>query len=82
MVRDTAVVRPWIKHERRAVNLRIWQPSSLSGLLQTEAYALAQPQTSLGATAEQVAGRLSARMARQSVLTREAPVPSTSAPRG
>jgi hypothetical protein len=67
--------RPWIEHELRAVNLRIWQPSSLSGLLQTEAYALAQLQTSLGATAEQVAERLSARMARQAILTRETPAP-------
>jgi transcriptional regulator with XRE-family HTH domain len=49
--------RPWIEHERRAVNLRIWQPSSLSGLLQTE----------------QVAERLSARLARQAILTRETP---------
>jgi DNA-binding XRE family transcriptional regulator len=67
--------RPWIEHERRAVNLRIWQPSSLSGLLQTEAYALAQLRTSLGATAEQVAERLSARLARQAILTREIPAP-------
>jgi hypothetical protein len=67
--------RPWIEHERRAVNLRIWQPSSLSGLLQTEAYALAQLQTSLGATAEQVAKRLDARLARQAILTRETPAP-------
>jgi transcriptional regulator with XRE-family HTH domain len=67
--------RPWIEHERRAINLRIWQPSSLSGLLQTEGYALAQLRTSLGATAEQVAQRLSARMARQSILTRETPAP-------
>jgi transcriptional regulator with XRE-family HTH domain len=56
--------RPWIEHELRAVNLRIWQPSSLSGLLQTEAYALAQLQTFFGATAEQVTERLSARLAR------------------
>jgi transcriptional regulator with XRE-family HTH domain len=67
--------RPWIEHERRAVNLRIWQPSSLSGLLQTEAYALAQLKTSLGATAEQVVERLSARLARQAILTREIPAP-------
>jgi hypothetical protein len=65
--------RPWIEHERRAVNLRIWQPSSLSGLLQTEAYALAQLRTFPGATAEQVAERLSARLARQAILTRETP---------
>jgi transcriptional regulator with XRE-family HTH domain len=68
--------RPWIEHERRAVNLRIWQPTSLSGLLQTEAYALAQLQTFFGATAEQVAERLAARLARQAILTRQAPAPA------
>jgi transcriptional regulator with XRE-family HTH domain len=67
--------RPWIEHELRAVNLRIWQPTSLSGLLQTEAYALAQPRTFTGATAGQVAERLAARMARQAILTRETPAP-------
>jgi hypothetical protein len=67
--------RPWIEHELRAVNLRIWQPTSLSGLLQTEAYALAQLRTFTGATAGQVAERLAARMARQAILTRETPVP-------
>ena len=65
--------RNWIEHEQRAVNLRIWQPSSLSGLVQTETYALAQLRTFPGATAEQVAERLSARMARQAILTRETP---------
>ena len=65
--------RNWIEHEQRAVNLRIWQPSSLSGLVQTETYALAQLRTFPGATAEQVAERLSARMARQTILTREMP---------
>jgi hypothetical protein len=67
--------RPWIEHELRAVNLRVWQPSSLSGLLQTEAYALAQLRTFPGATAGQVSERLSARMARQAILTRETPAP-------
>jgi hypothetical protein len=67
--------RPWIEHELRAVNLRIWQPSSLSGLLQTEAYARAQLQTFTGATAEQVAKRLASRLARQKMLTRETPAP-------
>jgi transcriptional regulator with XRE-family HTH domain len=65
--------RNWIEHEQRAVNLRIWQPSSLSGLLQTEAYALAQLRTFPGATADQVAERLRARIARQTILTREMP---------
>ncbi len=57
--------RNWIEHEQCAVNLRVWQPSSLSGLLQTEGYALAQLRTFPGATAEQVSERLSARMARR-----------------
>ncbi len=65
--------RNWIEHEQRAVNLRIWQPSSLSGLLQTEGYALALLRTFPGATADQVAERLAARMARQAILTREMP---------
>jgi hypothetical protein len=68
--------RNWIEeHEQRAVSLRIWQPSSLSGLLQTEAFALALLRTFPGATAEQVSGRLAARMARQAILTREDPAP-------
>ena len=67
--------RNWIEHEQRAVNLRIWQPSSLSGLLQTEAYALAQLRTFPGATEHQISERLSARMARQIILAREAPAP-------
>jgi hypothetical protein len=67
--------RPWIEHEQRAVNLRVWQPSSLSGLLQTEAYALAQLRTFPGVTAGQVSERLSGRMARQAILTREVPAP-------
>ena len=67
-------LRNWIEeHERRAVSLRIWQPSSLSGLLQTEAFALALLRTFPGATIAQVEQRLAARMARQAILTREAP---------
>jgi transcriptional regulator with XRE-family HTH domain len=67
--------RNWIEHEQFAVNLRVWQPSSLSGLLQTEAYALSLLRTFPGATAEQISERLSARMARQVILTRETPAP-------
>src|SRR6266568_707200 len=33
--------RGWVEHEQRAATLRIWQPSVLSGLLQTEDYARA-----------------------------------------
>jgi transcriptional regulator with XRE-family HTH domain len=68
--------RDWIEeHEERAVNLRIWQPSSLSGLLQTEAFAFALLRTFPGATTEQIEGRLAARIARQAILSREDPSP-------
>lgn len=67
--------RNWIEHEQRALNLRVWQPSSLSGLLQTEAYALALLRTFPGATADLVSERLTARMARQDILARETPAP-------
>jgi hypothetical protein len=66
--------RNWIEeHEQRATSLRIWQPSSLSGLLQTEGFALALLRTFPGATSEQIDARLAARIARQVILTREAP---------
>ena len=68
--------RNWIEeHEQRAVSLRVWQPSSLSGLLQTEAFALALLRTFPGATTEQIDARLAARIARQTILTREKPPP-------
>jgi hypothetical protein len=68
--------RNWIEdHEQRAVSLRLWQPSSLSGLLQTEAFALALLRTFPGATSEEIDGRLAARLARQAILTREQPAP-------
>jgi Domain of unknown function (DUF5753) len=65
--------RNWLEHEQRAITLRVWQPSALSGLLQTESYALALLRTFPGATDEQVSERLAARMARQAILTREDP---------
>ena len=68
--------RNWVEeHERCAVNLRIWQPSSLSGLLQTEAFALALLRTFPGATATQIDERVAARMARKTILTRDDPAP-------
>jgi DNA-binding XRE family transcriptional regulator len=61
----------WLEHEQRASILRVWQPSSLSGLLQTKPYALALLRTFPGVTEDQVAERLTARMTRQAILTRE-----------
>lgn len=81
--RQWSAVPPWFRdwieeHERRAVSLRIWQPSSLSGLLQTEEFALALLKTFPGATGAQIDERLAARIARQAILTREDPAPPIS----
>ena len=65
--------RNWIEHEQHALTLQVWQPSSLSGLLQVKPYALALLRTFPASTEEQVAERLAARMARQAILTREEP---------
>ena len=65
--------RGWVEHEQRAATLRIWQPSVLSGLLQTEDYARAILTVEPGVTEDQVSERLAARLARQAVLVRDDP---------
>jgi len=66
--------RDWSEIENKASTLRDWTPSIITGLLQTEAYARALLETSLGVTAEAVATRLANRMARhQGVLLRDDP---------
>jgi transcriptional regulator with XRE-family HTH domain len=65
--------RSWVQHEQKAPTLRIWQPSILSGLLQTEDYARAILAVYHGVTDEQIAERLAARLARQAILTRDDP---------
>jgi transcriptional regulator with XRE-family HTH domain len=65
--------RDWLEREQRALTLQVWQPSSLSGLLQTEPYAHALLRTFPGATDEQVAERLAGRKARHAILTRAEP---------
>jgi len=57
--------KDWREYEDKAVVLRDWWPSIISGLGQTEAYACALLETSLGATAEMVATRLATRVERQ-----------------
>ena len=57
--------KDWREHEDKATVLRDWWPSIISGLGQTEAYARALLETSVGATAEMIAARLAARMERQ-----------------
>jgi transcriptional regulator with XRE-family HTH domain len=65
--------RSWVEIEQQAATLRVWQPSVLSGLLQTEDYARAILATDPGVTDDQVAARVSARLSRQAILTREDP---------
>jgi transcriptional regulator with XRE-family HTH domain len=65
--------RSWVDTEQHAPALRVWQPSVLSGLLQTEHYARAILATDPGVTDDQVAARLAARLSRQSILTRDDP---------
>ena len=66
--------RNWTEYEDKATTLRAWSPGVLHGFLQTEDYARALLETSLGATDEMVAIRLGARMGRQHrVLMREKP---------
>jgi hypothetical protein len=65
--------RSWVEHEQQAATLRIWQLGVLSGLLQTEGYARAILTVEPGVTDDDVSARLTARLARQAVLTRDDP---------
>jgi transcriptional regulator with XRE-family HTH domain len=65
--------RSWVEHEENAATLRIWQMSVLSGLLQTADYARAILAVEPGVTDDDVSARLTARLARQAILTRDDP---------
>jgi Domain of unknown function (DUF5753)/Helix-turn-helix domain len=65
--------RSWVEHEQQAATLRIWQLGVLSGLLQTEGYARAILAVEPGVTDDDVSARLTARLARQAILTRDDP---------
>jgi DNA-binding XRE family transcriptional regulator len=65
--------RNWVEHEQHAETLRLWQPSVLSGLLQTDEYARAILAVNPGVTEEQISARLAARLERQALLTRDDP---------
>jgi len=65
--------RSWVEHEQQAPTLRIWQLGVLSGLLQTEGYARAILAVEPGVTDDEVNARLTARLARQAILTRDDP---------
>jgi transcriptional regulator with XRE-family HTH domain len=63
-----AAFKDWSELEDKAVSLRDWWPSFVSGLLQTEAYAAAQLRTYPGVRDETVSARLASRMERQQRL--------------
>jgi hypothetical protein len=60
-----AAFKDWTEREDRAASLRVWSPSIVHGLLQTEDYARALLSTYPGVTGEAINARLAARMKRQ-----------------
>jgi transcriptional regulator with XRE-family HTH domain len=70
-----ASFRPFVEHEEKAAELRMFEHSLVPGLLQTEDYARAALVRQPNTTEEQVAELLAARMARQAILTRKTPRP-------
>jgi transcriptional regulator with XRE-family HTH domain len=69
-----ATFRSWSDYEDRAATLRVWMPSIIDGLAQTQDYARALLSAEPGISGETSENRLTARMARQRrVLGREQP---------
>jgi hypothetical protein len=68
-----AAFREFAAYEAEAVTIWTFQHSLVPGLLQTEGYARAVLERHPNVTTEQVAERLAARLARQSVLERTDP---------
>lgn len=66
--------KPWAMVEQEATALWTFEPLLVPGLLQTEAYARAVLSV-VGDSGDDTARQVSARMARQAVLTREDPPP-------
>jgi Domain of unknown function (DUF5753) len=70
-----AAFREFAAYEAEAITIWTFQHSLMPGLLQTEGYARAVLERHPNVTSEQVAERLAARLARQSVLERTEPPP-------
>ena len=66
---------PFVEHEEKAAEFRMFEHSLVPGLLQTEDYARATLSRQPIATDEQVAELLAARMTRQAILNRKTPAP-------
>ncbi len=69
-----AWLREWIEFEREATLLRWYEPAFIPGILQTEAYARGTLASGL-LLPDEVDQRVASRLDRQSILTREEPVP-------
>jgi transcriptional regulator with XRE-family HTH domain len=67
--------RDFVLDEGEATALFVFEHSTVPGLIQTEDYARAVLSHHPGVTEQQVSERLSARLARQAVLTRDGPPP-------
>jgi hypothetical protein len=70
-----AAFRPFAEREAEATALRTFEHSFIPGLLQTADYARAVVATKPGATDADIETDVSERIARQWILTREAPPP-------
>jgi transcriptional regulator with XRE-family HTH domain len=69
-----ATFKSWPEYEDKALNLRDWSPSIVTGLLQIEAYALALICVQPDITQETVSARVAARAERQKrVMVRASP---------
>jgi transcriptional regulator with XRE-family HTH domain len=69
-----ASFKSWPEYEDKAASLRVWSPSIIHGLLQTEAYACALISVQPAITQETVGARLVSRMERQKrVIDRDNP---------
>lgn len=67
--------RPFQPYESDAVSLRLFEHTLIPGLLQTEDYARAVLETHPNTSVDVIEERVTARLARQEILTREDPSP-------
>jgi transcriptional regulator with XRE-family HTH domain len=64
---------PWPDYEAQATALRWYEPLVIPGILQTEDYARAVLRTRVGDTDEEIDEMVAARMARQSIFSKDKP---------
>lgn len=64
---------PWPDYEAQATTLRWYEPLVIPGVLQTDDYARAILRTRVGDTVEEIEEMVAARMARQSIFSKDRP---------